>query len=263
MNKKKMDIKTALIAVLTVALLGVSGYLIYDKFFVKDEALVSDEGSRIDEKKDETPKVVYKEVCAPHEGICFKHPETWTSSVSEETSGIEPVKTDRAMIEATDGTRVSVVTGVMGIGSVCFPEEQGKVAVVRQKETGLTGYSTEHGRRATVSVAAIVTSNKEETEFRPMIGLTNSSELLDGTNDSACAAQLFGMFDGRGVEFSDTGDPSNPYGLVSVSTAQVIGGPEEEQTPKKVYSSLEEAKKAFETESYKQAFDIIASAYYK
>lgn len=256
MAAKQSNMKIVAIVVLTLALLGAVGYIVYDKFFIADEAAPakSNEANQI---KDNPRQVAEKELCAPHEKMCIKYPETWTAKIEEEASTLAPVQTDRITLESGDGVKVSLNSGVMGVGSVCMPETAGKLTVARQSETKLSGYSTEHGGKPTVSVAAIVISNQEGTEFTPMIGLTNSAELIDGTSDSACAAGIFGLIEGK-IKFVGEGMPES-FGGVSLKTGGSFGA----SSPEKSYPSLEEAKKVLESPSYKQAFDIIASAYYK
>lgn len=50
--------------------------------------------------------------------MCIKYPETWTAKIEEEASTLSPAQTDRITLESGDGVKVSLTSGVMGVGSV-------------------------------------------------------------------------------------------------------------------------------------------------
>lgn len=260
---------TIIIAILSIFLVAAIGVIVYLTLFAPKEEVK--QNTQNNQAKTEESEVAVKKVsyCAEHEKMCFEYPEDWTLSSTpwkyDIPNGGPDAELDRVTLVARDKTvRLTLQSGISGIGGACFPEDAGKVSIVKKKATTINDYKADNGNVPTAYAMAIVRSNKEETEFTPVIGLTTLSALIDGTSKSACDVTYFGIVEGRNSLLSQ-GEGYKDYGGTQFVTGAALGqtADMEKEVATKTYGTFEEAKKALESESYKQAFDIIASAHYK
>jgi hypothetical protein len=80
MNVQRGDAMVILVVVLAVALVGVVGWVAYDKMFSTQDT------AEVAQKSDESSGEIVtkmKEVCVPHEQLCFEYPSEWTLNVGE------------------------------------------------------------------------------------------------------------------------------------------------------------------------------------
>ena len=240
--------------------------MIFDR--PKDD-LNNNSSSQVTETKREA---AFKEYCAEHERMCFDYPDGWSIEsdpwrYNYDGEGDSSAEFDRVTVFSPSRQNKLVLTsGISGIGGMCFPEDAGKVSIVDVKKTVISNFTGGlEDNMPDAYAVSMVTSNKEETEFTPKIGLTRSSEIVNRTADSGCDAMLLGMVDGRSAMLD--GDAEHvSYGSVQFVYGHVLGGggsDGESGEGAKTYASLEKAKKALEDPELKQAFNIISSARYK
>ena len=257
MNVQRGDAMVMLVIVLAVALGGVVGWVAYDKMFnTQDTAEVADTPAKVAEETPEVAKL--QEACAPYEKLCFEYPEGWKIDVGE--SELDGKKIDVMTVSSpTNEVTLKLNSGISGMGGACFPEEYGKVYRVKNQATKLTGYTPDEWRSSDVRVMALVVSNLDETKFVIGVELTNSKELVNNEVSSACNAAFSALIDGKNAAQYD-----GVAGKVIFSTGVgPTSATDDLLPPSKQYASLSEAKKALESEEWKQAFDILASAHYK
>lgn len=263
MQDKKVDGKIVLIVVLALALIGAVGYIVYDKIISKSEpTTVTDNARDASQGAVENAK---KEVCAAEEKMCFEYPSGWTASQetidypardSSMAQGLREdqfTKLDKLTI-AKQGSdiKVSLSSGITGIGGSCSPGDQGSVDIISERKVGLTGYADDHNVDQVRAMALVA---QRDGRYLPMVGLATDKTLVGKKQADGCGAVYFGLVAGKNISLGGGSDA----GLVSVSTHPMFGSTE---SPKS-FATLDEAKAYLGSQDVKQAFDIIASAHYK
>ena len=254
MNVQRGDAMVILVVVLAVALVGVVGWVAYGKIFsTQDTAEVADTPVKATEETPELAKL--QEACAPYEKLCFEYPEGWKIDIGEHSIGQMQAKGDRIILSSpTDSIKMQLDTNRGGIGGVCLPGVYGNNYRVRSQETKLTGYTTSEYDYSDVQAMTLVSSNLDETQFTISVVLSRSRVLIDNEVSSYCDS-AFSMF-----VPSKAPDAGSFYFVAK----DISGGANSDgEATSTQYTSLAEAKKVLESEEWKRAFDILASAHYK
>ncbi len=267
----------AVIVILSVFLLLALAYIVYTT--MKDhspQSTTSDSGSssvaKSNEKQTEAPQT--KEVCATNEKLCMKYPSNWNVEAEDivlHPTGVqssESYHADKITFTHPSGLKLAFASGLTALGGVCTEDDNKlSVDIVRKEATSLKGYRAfvpaEYAAYVNDSVFAVamVVPNDDETEFTPDIGLSNSSKLINSSQANRCDIRGTGIVVAKNVNMSSKTSGNSDHGSLFLGTKELGGYTASFQN--KSYKTREEARRAFEGDDYKQAFEIARSVYYK
>ena len=267
----------AVIVILSVFLLLALAYIVYTT--MKDhspQSTTSDSGSssvaKSNEKQTEAPQT--KEVCATNEKLCMKYPSNWNVEAEDvvlHPTGVqssEAYHADKITFTHPSGLKLAFASGLTALGGVCTENDNKlSVDIVRKEATSLKGYRAfvpaEYATYVDDSIFAVamVIPNDDETEFTPDIGLSNSSKLINSSQANRCDIRGTGIVVAKNVNMSSKTSGNSDHGSLFLGTKELGGYTASFQN--KSYKTREEARRAFEGDDYKQAFEIARSVYYK
>ena len=267
----------AVIVILSVFLLLALAYIVYTT--MKDhspQSTTSDSGSssvaKSNEKQTEAPQT--REVCATNEKLCMKYPSNWNVEAEDivlHPTGVqssESYHADKITFTHPSGLKLAFASGLTALGGVCTEDDNKlSVDIVRKEATSLKGYRAfvpaEYAAYVNDSVFAVamVVPNDDETEFTPDIGLSNSSKLINSSQANRCDIRGTGIVVAKNVNMSSKTSGNSDHGSLFLGTKELGGYTASFQN--KSYKIREEARRAFEGDDYKQAFEIARSVYYK
>ena len=267
----------AVIVILSVFLLLALAYIVYTT--MKDhspQSTTSDSGSssvaKSNEKQTEAPQT--KEVCATNEKLCMKYPSNWNVEAEDvvlHPTGVqssESYHADKITFTHPSGLKLAFASGLTALGGVCTENDNKlSVDIVRKEATSLKGYRAfvpaEYATYVDDSIFAVamVIPNDDETEFTPDIGLSNSSKLINSSQANRCDIRGTGIVVAKNVNMSSKTSGNSDHGSLFLGTKELGGYTASFQN--KSYKTREEARRAFEGDDYKQAFEIARSVYYK
>lgn len=267
----------AVIVILSVFLLLALAYIVYTT--MKDhspQSTTSDSGSssvaKSNEKQTEAPQT--KEVCATNEKLCMKYPSNWNVEAEDivlHPTGVqssESYHADKITFTHPSGLKLAFASGLTALGGVCTEDDNKlSVDIVRKEATSLKGYRAfvpaEYATYVDDSIFAVamVIPNDDETEFTPDIGLSNSSKLINSSQANRCDIRGTGIVVAKNVNMSSKTSGNSDHGSLFLGTKELGGYTASFQN--KSYKTREEARRAFEGDDYKQAFEIARSVYYK
>lgn len=267
----------AVIVILSVFLLLALAYIVYTT--MKDhspQSTTSDSGSssvaKSNEKQTEAPQT--KEVCATNEKLCMKYPSNWNVEVEDivlhptGAQSSESYHADKITFTHPSGLKLAFASGLTALGGVCTEDDNKlSVDIVRKEATSLKGYRAfvpaEYAAYVNDSVFAVamVVPNDDETGFTPDIGLSNSSKLINSSQANRCDIRGVGIVVAKNVNMSSKTSGNSDHGSLFLGTKELGGYTASFQN--KSYKTREEARRAFEGDDYKQAFEIARSVYYK
>lgn len=267
----------AVIVILSVFLLLALAYIVYTT--MKDhspQSTTSDSGSssvaKSNEKQTEAPQT--KEVCATNEKLCMKYPSNWNVEAEDivlHPTGVqssESYHADKITFTHPSGLKLAFASGLTALGGVCTEDDNKlSVDIVRKEATSLKGYRAfvpaEYAAYVNDSVFAVamVVPNDDETGFTPDIGLSNSSKLINSSQANRCDIRGVGIVVAKNVNMSSKTSGNSDHGSLFLGTKELGGYAASFQN--KSYKTREEARRAFEGDDYKQAFEIARSVYYK
>ena len=214
-----------------------------------------------------------KEVCATFEKLCLDVPENWQtdvkqgkypavgSAMSEGKTADELADVDTVTITSPDGElTISLQTGISGVGGRCDIESAGKTYIIKDKPTSLLGYAdSATNKQDRAHALAIIISSDGQTKFSPAVILTTSSDLIGKSEEHYCASVFADLLDDRNINLSNNSSFVN-RGLLSLSTTSRYS--ESATISPLSFSSLDEAKRALDSQNFQEALEIIASAHY-
>ncbi len=269
----------AAIVILSVFLLLALAYIVYTYTTMKDrspQSTTSGSGSssvaKSNEKQTEAPQT--KEVCATNEKLCMKYPSNWNVEAEDivlHPTGVqssESYHADKITFTHPSGLKLAFASGLTALGGVCTENDNKlSVDIVRKEATSLKGYRAfvpaEYATYVDDSIFAVamVIPNDDETEFTPDIGLSNSSKLINSSQANRCDIRGTGIVVAKNVNMSSKTSGNSDHGSLFLGTKELGGYTASFQN--KSYKTREEARRAFEGDDYKQAFEIARSVYYK
>lgn len=267
----------AVIVILSVFLLLALAYIVYTT--MKDRSSQSTtpgnsslSAAKSNEKQTEAPRI--KEVCATNEKLCMKYPSNWnveTEDVVLHPTGVqasESYHADKITFTHPSGLKLAFASGLTALGGACTEDDNKlSVDIVRKEATSLKGYRAfvpaEYAAYVNDSVFAVamVVPNDDETGFTPDIGLSNSSKLINSSQANRCDIRGVGIVVAKNVNMSSKTSGNSDHGSLFLGTKELGGYTASFQN--KSYKTREEARRAFEGDDYKQAFEIARSVYYK
>lgn len=214
-----------------------------------------------------------KKVCAIFEKLCLAVPENWQtevkqgkypavgSAMAEGKTADELADVDTVTITSPDGElTVYLQTGISGVGGRCDIESAGKTYVIKDKPTSLSGYAdSATNKQDRAHALAIITTSDGQTGFSPSITLTANDNLIGKTEEHYCASVFADLLNDRNVILSQGTNLTN-RGLLSLSTTSRYS--ESATISPLSFSSLDEAKRALDSQNFQEALEIVASAHY-
>lgn len=269
-------LQIAIVIVLVVLILGSLGFLLWQNFFKPKPSTttvttyaecIAAGGSIIQESYPErcvtvdgmsftnpdqqvsTPEPT-EEYCVPNEKLCFDYTNRWTiTNLGTETT-LAGELGDALLINNGGDAPLKLYSGIGGIGGVC--EEDAKYSVEVLQGTpiaGLTGFKNDYSLD-TLHIARVVTSDADG--YIPTIYVTGSEEYTKVATIQACGLGFSQFITGRNARFAADSD------YVGAFTVGYDG-----DNSSKRYATIEEAKQAYNTNDYVEAFALLLSLRYQ
>lgn len=276
LSRSSRKYKIAL-AVLSVALLSTLVCIAYMMMVGKEskEQINSNGGSKsvAISSAAKTDKPQMKEICGTNEKLCIKYPDNWKAeaedavhSVGDQSNGV--YHADKITLTHSNGLKLAFASGLSSLGGACTEEDNNlSVEIVRKDMTNLKGYQAyvpaEYSTYTNDSAFAlgVIVPNTDGTKFTPEIGLSTANKLINNNQAKVCDVKMLGVINAKNTNITTKSSGSPDHGQLFIGTKEFSGYTASFQN--KSYNTREEARKAFEGEDYKQAYEIIRSVYYK
>jgi hypothetical protein len=251
-NAQAGSLHVVIVIALVLSLACALGFIFWQNFLRNDATkTVADSTS----KTVEEVVIRKKTACFNLEKLCFDYPDDWTASLSVKT--VNDITSDTVEVVSENGFKLRADTGIFGIGGTCIAEEAGNVEVIEAKRLGIS-YALPDDRGAyeapDVYAAKVIYANKATTEFSASVLLTTDLDLTQAGEVNGCDATYASLFRTRYINHDD--NPSNKT-LMSFSDTKVGIGSDATK------STAADARRELESDDYKQAYEILASARYE
>jgi len=262
MKKQQGNVVTIIVIIaVVVALLGVLGFVLWQRLHAAQPAKTQDSSQATEEDdKKQAEKVAVKSYCLTYEKLCFDYPANW--KLEDTTSAYnalnEFTKGDKLTLTSPDAKfQLMATTGISGIGGTCGADDNTQVtayALDGIPVKGLTGFKTDYEQSTDqVYVAQVVTHDTASAPYVPYIYITNQKDYTVQDSIVGRTGLCFSnIIPGRHAEVPDS-DPVT-YGATSFGV---------NYTNLPSFMTLEEASAQFDTDTYQQAISVLASLHYK
>lgn len=247
-------------AVVVVTLLSVVGYVVWRQQSSPSSA-PSKPRQELSPQAAAADDSLKRRVCMKHERLCVRYPASWSVRVTEvalsrDTSGAVIVG-DSVELRAADGRTVRLLSSLGRATEQCVPGSSAEVQVLKRRAVKLIEADEPAANTPIIYAISKVqqTTPDQTANYEPAIGLTDDQQLTQASPVDDCAAKRFGVLKGKHT-------PGNIAVAINTSTALLNPDGASSRQPE-AYSTARRAKEVLEQPSYRQAFEIIASAHYK
>lgn len=190
-----------------------------------------------------------EQYCAPNEKLCFDHTAKWSVSSLGVGNTLAGELGDALVISNGGQVALKLYSGIGGIGGVCEDDAKYSVEVLQSTPiVALSGFDNDYSLD-TLRIARVIV--RDEGGYIPTLYVTGNEEYTKVGTIQACGLGFSQFITGRYARFAADSDG------VGAFTIGYDG-----DTSSKRYASVDEAKKAYDTTDYVEAFAILLSLRY-
>ena len=264
---KKTTVIISVLAVLLLASVGLSVYLLLDKYRESDNKNITNqnnlEGYKNDKKN--TPQsnnnkiaektLKYKEFCGQYEKMCFTYPENWSVSTEPATVNGTDVKTDKVFVVSPDKKiKLKFFAGIYGIGG--GPCDSNQKIIIKNSKLSKLHLSNPKLLNKTYAISGVI-PNYKDGKYANFLMLSNKDEQGNGLTPgeyNGCQLHLAQLLQVNTIA---------KYEFIPYLYFMTNSFYHDDEDNVELFSTREEAEASLSSDNYKKAFDILASVRYK